>query len=260
MERKILHALSRLLRQQRSQFLKEFRRAEEGLELMAEERESELEEHAQEEQSALFLTRHDDQTLQAVNEIDAALQRIIDGAYGICEKCHKPIRLARLKALPATRFCIACAANSETAVGGTAVAEEARPAAKIPADLALLDDRELTETIREHIKEDGRVDMQELHVVCRKGVVYLSGKVPSEAEHQILRHTITDVLGLEEIVDHAAIEQLVWQTERRTRETAPEITQRWEDMPGTEDIVESHERAESLSRRRNRHPMNNKSA
>jgi hypothetical protein len=46
--------------------------AEEGLEAIAEERESELEEHAQEEQSARFLTRLDDTILFAVKEIDAA--------------------------------------------------------------------------------------------------------------------------------------------------------------------------------------------
>jgi RNA polymerase-binding transcription factor DksA len=241
MERDVLDSLAQLLHQQRDHFLKEYRRAEENLEAIAEERESELEEHAQEEQSALYLTSHDDQTLQTVKEIDAALQRILDGAYGVCERCHKAIPFARLKALPATRFCKACARKNETSLGVAAVATEVPPAAPIPADLLLLDDHELTETIREHVKEDGRVDMQELHIVCRKGVVYLSGKVPSEGEHQILLHTLTDVLGLQEIVDHIDVEELVWETERRTRESAPEVTQRWEELPGTEDIVESHE-------------------
>jgi RNA polymerase-binding protein DksA len=39
-------------------------------------------------------------------EIDAALQRIEDGTYGICEVCGKPIGADRLKALPWTRLCI----------------------------------------------------------------------------------------------------------------------------------------------------------
>jgi DnaK suppressor protein len=241
MELQILESLAQLLRQQRNHFLHEYRKAEENLEALAEERESELEEHAQEEQSALFLTRHDDQTLQAVKEIDAALQRILDGTYGVCENCRKAIPLARLKALPAARFCKTCARKRETSLGAATVATEAPPAAPVPADLLLLDDHELIETIREHIKDDGRVDTQELHVVSRKGVIYLSGKVPSEAEHQILLHTLTDVLGLQEIVDHIDVAELVWETDRRTREVAPEITQRWEDLPGTEDIVESHE-------------------
>jgi DnaK suppressor protein len=39
-------------------------------------------------------------------EIDAALTRIEDGTYGICEGCGKPIDEDRLEAIPWTRFCI----------------------------------------------------------------------------------------------------------------------------------------------------------
>jgi len=82
MKKEVLDSLQRLLREQRDHFLQEFRRAEEGLDVIAEERESELEEHAQEEQTARLLTRLDDRTLHAVKEIDAALQKILDGTYG----------------------------------------------------------------------------------------------------------------------------------------------------------------------------------
>ena len=99
----------------------------------------------------------------------------------------------------------------------------------------------MAEAIREHVKEDGRIDMEELHVLCRKGVVYLSGKIPSEAEHQILLHTLSDVLGFSEIVDHLDVEELLWETDRRARGLAPQVTARWEDSPGTEDIVETLE-------------------
>jgi RNA polymerase-binding transcription factor DksA len=241
MDKELLDSLAQLLREQRNHFLQEFRRSEKGLEAIAEERESELEEHAQEEQTARFLTRLDDQTLRAVQGIDAALQRILDGTYGNCEVCDKVIPIARLRSLPATRFCTTCAAQREAqpVIGGAET--EPAPPASIPADLTLLNDRELAETVHEHLKEDGRVDMEELHFVCRKGVVYLSGKLPSEAEHQILLHTLTDVLGLKEIVDHLDIEELLWQSDRRARELPPEQTARWEDTPGTEDIVESNE-------------------
>jgi RNA polymerase-binding protein DksA len=39
-------------------------------------------------------------------EIDAALERIEDGTYGICEGCGKPIGAERLSAIPWTRLCI----------------------------------------------------------------------------------------------------------------------------------------------------------
>lgn len=41
-----------------------------------------------------------------IAEIDAALQRIEDGTYGICGVCGKPIGADRLSALPWTRLCI----------------------------------------------------------------------------------------------------------------------------------------------------------
>jgi DnaK suppressor protein len=240
MDKQTADSFAQLLRQERARYLKEFRNAERGLDVIAEERESELEEHAQEEQSARLLSRLDDQTLTAVKEIDAALQKLLDGTYGKCEACHKPVSLARLRILPAARFCRACSARNETRPKA-GVTPETTPIASVPADLSLLSDHELIEAIHEHLKEDGRIDMEELHVTCRKGVVYLSGTLPSEAEHQILLQTLTDVMGFKEVVDHLETENLLWQTEKRTKEVGPEITPRWQEPPASEDIVESAE-------------------
>jgi RNA polymerase-binding transcription factor DksA len=41
--------------------------------------------------------------------IDAAIARIADGSYGDCARCGQPIAPARLRALPATAVCTACA-------------------------------------------------------------------------------------------------------------------------------------------------------
>ena len=41
--------------------------------------------------------------------IEAALQRIEDGTYGICSNCGKPIGQERLEALPWADTCIDCA-------------------------------------------------------------------------------------------------------------------------------------------------------
>jgi DnaK suppressor protein len=43
---------------------------------------------------------------QTVEQIDAALQRIEDGVYGICEICGKPIAPERLRAIPWATRCI----------------------------------------------------------------------------------------------------------------------------------------------------------
>jgi RNA polymerase-binding protein DksA len=41
----------------------------------------------------------------SIAEVEAALQRIRNGTYGICEATGKPISLDRLRAIPWTRFC-----------------------------------------------------------------------------------------------------------------------------------------------------------
>ena len=48
-----------------------------------------------------------------LREIDEALDRIRDGAYGECETCGERICLARLRALPSARMCIECKREHE---------------------------------------------------------------------------------------------------------------------------------------------------
>ena len=43
-----------------------------------------------------------------LQEIDAALARIADGSYGVCEECGGNIGAPRLEAQPTARLCIAC--------------------------------------------------------------------------------------------------------------------------------------------------------
>ena len=44
-------------------------------------------------------------------EIEAALERIAKGHYGLCESCETAISEARLRALPWARLCISCAST-----------------------------------------------------------------------------------------------------------------------------------------------------
>jgi DnaK suppressor protein len=48
-------------------------------------------------------------------KIEAALERIEKGTYGVCETCGRPIASARLKARPITTLCIDCKTESERA-------------------------------------------------------------------------------------------------------------------------------------------------
>lgn len=48
-----------------------------------------------------------------IYEIDEAIRRIDNGAYGGCESCEKVIERARLKALPFVKTCIDCQSDAE---------------------------------------------------------------------------------------------------------------------------------------------------
>ncbi|MGE5302413.1 MAG: TraR/DksA family transcriptional regulator [Alphaproteobacteria bacterium] len=154
MDKKTIESLTQLLRKERQHFLGEFRRAEEHLGFIAQERESEIEERAQEERSVRLLASLDDRTLFAVREIDAALQRLLDGSYGYCETCRKKILIARLRALPATRFCKNCAGQRETRALRSLEESTAETGAQPPARLALLDETEWAEAVGEQPVEE----------------------------------------------------------------------------------------------------------
>jgi DnaK suppressor protein len=52
------------------------------------------------------LVRQAEEHLRAV---DAALDRLVDGRYGICAVCQQPIPAARLEVRPTAAACVACA-------------------------------------------------------------------------------------------------------------------------------------------------------
>ncbi|MDN4640985.1 TraR/DksA C4-type zinc finger protein [Agreia sp. PsM10] len=52
--------------------------------------------------------------LAAASEaVDAALDRVASGSYGVCARCGRPIGFARLEARPEAILCIACARAAE---------------------------------------------------------------------------------------------------------------------------------------------------
>ncbi|MDT5062949.1 MAG: DnaK suppressor protein [Acidobacteriota bacterium] len=54
---------------------------------------------------------------QAVADIDQALMRIDEGAYGQCARCGKPIDERRLEAVPTARYDAACQTEIEASNG-----------------------------------------------------------------------------------------------------------------------------------------------
>jgi DnaK suppressor protein len=52
---------------------------------------------------------------EVLEQIDAALERIVDGSYGRCEACGKSIPKARPDAIPYAALCVKCASQQENA-------------------------------------------------------------------------------------------------------------------------------------------------
>ncbi len=63
-----------------------------------------------EEEKALALEAH---LIGMLAKVEAALERIANGTYGICEKCGKPIAPERLAVLPYATTCVTCSAGSQ---------------------------------------------------------------------------------------------------------------------------------------------------
>ncbi|REK15900.1 MAG: TraR/DksA family transcriptional regulator [Planctomycetota bacterium] len=63
-----------------------------------------------EQEFTLSLMQSEEGTLES---IEAAIEKVEDGTYGICEECGGNIPKARLNAIPYTPVCIKCAQQLE---------------------------------------------------------------------------------------------------------------------------------------------------
>jgi len=116
----------------------------------------------------------------------------------------------------------------------------------LTTDYQTLNDKDLESSILECLENDGRLDLDELEISCRKDVVCLEGIIPSENEHQILLRILTDVMGFSSIVDRIQINALDWEREDAapgTVEPAPTPYERvvYDEETYTESIFESEE-------------------
>ena len=241
MNQKTIESLAKSLRHHRQELFKEAADAEADLAFITEDRETDLEERAQEERAARLFARLDVRAKLAIEEIDAALQRIADGSYGNCTGCGRAIVAKRLQVLPATRFCVDCARAHEAGAPISAEEEAVNRTGPLPADLNLMTDREVETALRELVREDGRIDMDELRVVSRHVVVYLDGALPSEAEHQMLLKLVTDIEGFQEVVDRLQVKEILWERPARSKPTPEEQAPSRLQSTVTEDVVKSTE-------------------
>jgi RNA polymerase-binding protein DksA len=70
---------------------------------------------AMEREKAFLFASAEGRLLMEINE---ALRRVYNKAYGICEECGQPIARARLEAMPTARLCLRCKEKEERAARG----------------------------------------------------------------------------------------------------------------------------------------------
>ena len=67
-------------------------------------------EQAQERENDEVVDAIGNETAQSIREVTRALERIVDGSYGICDVCGEEIGEARLRIKPEATRCVNCAA------------------------------------------------------------------------------------------------------------------------------------------------------
>jgi DnaK suppressor protein len=259
MNQEFLREISDQLQRERRALVGQVRDADENFHAITESRQPERGEEAQEERDWIALGTLEDQQQRQLADIDTALAKIEAGSYGICANCGRNMEGERLRALPTTELCATCAdrataplrpeqTTSEAAAtdSETGATDDLPQSGRLPPELDQLDDDELAAELIDIVREDGQVDMEELQIHARNGVVYLEGAVPSGPEHEILLAILTDIAGVQEIVDNLEIQRLAWERDDRSKNQAaqdvtPGTVPNQEPYGGTDDVVLSQE-------------------
>lgn len=173
----------------------------------------ELEERAQKENFSRAIEQLDTLETERIEAIDRALRNLETGSYGFCERCGDRIDEERLEALPWASRCLSCAGSIEEEEKPLSVKTRGRD---LDPDYEGMSCEEREAVIREGLREDGRIDTQELELECDGEKVFLKGFLPSEEEHQTLLHLLEDTLGLRNIVDELAVKRQLWERQDRT--------------------------------------------
>jgi DnaK suppressor protein len=108
-----LKSFQKMLSDWRRELLEEAERAVSGMTHSHKENFPDPADRASLESDRIATLRIRDRERKLVAKIDAAIQRIGDGTYGLCEECGEPIAVERLRARPVTTLCIECKSAQE---------------------------------------------------------------------------------------------------------------------------------------------------
>jgi DnaK suppressor protein len=202
-----LDAIRRKLLDRQRALFDDVESLEADLRVLEEGREAELETRGQTQAMTRLLDRVRERDRHELEEIHRALAKIPASAYGLCERCRRPIAVERLLAIPEVRYCLDCEGELEATPAAPPRPFEPRSHRAVPPDIRDLDDDELREAVRDRIRAHGDPDLAGVEVRCHGGVVRLSGEIPSEPQRQVLVQIVADGMGLE-ILDRLRVRNL----------------------------------------------------
>jgi hypothetical protein len=75
-------------------------------------------------------------------------------------------------------------------------------------DIDDLSDDELRRLVRDRLAEHRALDVRDISIVVRDGIVALNGRVGTEGERRVAEHVLTDVVGIETVHNNLVVDSL----------------------------------------------------
>ena len=171
--------------------------------------------------SAMAAAPPDERLTYLLTEVDAALGRLANGTYGICEECHDAVEQDRLMADPLVRFCL----DHLTAAERRALEADLEQAATVQrALLPARDSRAAGWHVHYHYRPAGAVSGDYCDVILPngkdRGVFFLVGDVAGKGVAACLLMTQLHAMFRSLISVGLPLEQLLGAANRLLCETA----------------------------------------
>ena len=113
MKKKDREKFVRLILEERRRKLDVLGRHQGTLEELKDTRAAEYEEEVTLSDDKEYLSKLIEQQTRGLEEINHALEKVLNGTYGLCEHCRKLINRERLEAIPTAILCLSCKRQEE---------------------------------------------------------------------------------------------------------------------------------------------------
>ena len=113
LDKKTLARFKKILLKEREQIVGEVKQIDESSKEMGQDGIQDIGDEAANIYNKQILLSLNENERMRLQEVDEALDRIVNGTYGICEECEDFIGLKRLEVRPIAIYCVPCKTKSE---------------------------------------------------------------------------------------------------------------------------------------------------